>query len=88
MNLLDYGRIILRRGWIAILLASIVAVSAYVFSQIVTPVYRGTQTVLLVPVRSYLGSEHRSQSYKIELTYASFSSEIKTPNNVFRKKNK
>lgn len=55
MNLLDYGRIILRRGWIAILLAVIAAVSAYGFSQVVTPVYRGTQTVLLVPVRSDLG---------------------------------
>ena len=55
MNLLDYGRIILRRGWIAILLAVVTAVAAYGFSQIVTPVYRGTQTVLLVPVRSDLG---------------------------------
>ncbi|MEO1289670.1 MAG: hypothetical protein AAFV93_18050 [Chloroflexota bacterium] len=55
MNLLEYGRIILRRGWIAILLAILAAVAAYGFSQIVTPVYRGTQTVLLVPVRSDLG---------------------------------
>src|SRR5690606_4397618 len=55
MNLLDYGRIILRRGWIAILLAVIAAVGAFGFSKIVTPVYRGTQTVLLVPSRSDLG---------------------------------
>ncbi len=55
MNLLDYGRIILRRGWIAILLAVVAAGAAYGFSQIVTPVFRGTQTVLLVPVRSDLG---------------------------------
>jgi len=55
MNLIDYGRIILRRGWIAVLLAVIAAGAAYGFSQIVTPVYRGTQTVLLVPSRSDLG---------------------------------
>lgn len=55
MNLIDYGRIILRRGWIAILLAVIAAVAAFGFSQVVTPVYRGTQTILLVPSRSDLG---------------------------------
>ena len=55
MNLLDYGRIILRRGWIAILLAILAAVAAFGFSKVVTPVYRGTQTVLLVPSRSDLG---------------------------------
>lgn len=55
MNLIDYARIILRRGWIAILLAVIAAGAAYGFSQIMTPVYRGTQTILLVPSRSDLG---------------------------------
>jgi capsular polysaccharide biosynthesis protein len=55
MNLLEYGRIILRRGWIAILLAVLAAVAAFGFSKIVTPVFRGTQTVLLVPSRSDLG---------------------------------
>lgn len=55
MNLIDYARIILRRGWIAILLAVIAAGAAYGFSQMMTPVYRGTQTILLVPSRSDLG---------------------------------
>jgi capsular polysaccharide biosynthesis protein len=55
MNLIDYGRIILRRGWIAILLAVIAAGAAFAFSQVVTPIYRGTQTILLVPSRSDLG---------------------------------
>lgn len=55
MNLLDYGRIILRRGWIAILLAVVTAVAAFGFSEAVTPVYRSTQTILLVPIRSDLG---------------------------------
>jgi capsular polysaccharide biosynthesis protein len=52
MNLIDYGRIILRRGWIAVLLAIVAAVAAYAFSQVVTPVYRSTQAILLVPSRS------------------------------------
>src|SRR5687768_9726561 len=55
MNLIDYGRIILRRGWIAILLAVLAAGAAFAFSQIVNPVYRGTQIILLVPSRSDLG---------------------------------
>lgn len=55
MNLIDYGRIILRRGWIALLLAAIAGVAAYGFSQVVTPVYRGSQTILLIPSRSDLG---------------------------------
>lgn len=55
MNLIDYGRIILRRGWIAVLLAVIAAGAAFAFSQVVTPIFRGTQTILLVPSRSDLG---------------------------------
>lgn len=55
MNLIDYGRIILRRGWIALLLAVLAAAAAFGFSKVVTPVYRGTQTVLLVPSRTDLG---------------------------------
>lgn len=55
MNLIDYGRIILRRGWIAVLLAVIAAGAAFGFSKVVTPEYRGTQTILLVPSRSDLG---------------------------------
>jgi capsular polysaccharide biosynthesis protein len=55
MNLIDYARIILRRGWIAILLAVITATGAYLFSQTVTPEFRATQTILIVPSRSDLG---------------------------------
>ncbi|MEL6526309.1 MAG: hypothetical protein AAFQ07_11435, partial [Chloroflexota bacterium] len=55
MNLIDYGRIVIQRGWIAVLLAVITAGAAFAFSQVVTPVYRGSQTVLLVPSRSDLG---------------------------------
>lgn len=55
MNLIDYARIIIRRGWIAILLAVIAAGAAYLFSQTITPVHRATQTILIVPSRSDLG---------------------------------
>jgi capsular polysaccharide biosynthesis protein len=55
MNLIDYARIIVRRGWIAILLAVITTAGAYLFSQTVTPEYRATQTILIVPSRSDLG---------------------------------
>jgi len=55
MNLIDYGRIILQRGWIALLLAVITAGAAYFFSQQVTPVFRSTQTILIIPSRSDFG---------------------------------
>jgi len=55
MNLVEYGAILLRRGWIMILLAIIAAVAAYLFSQAMTPVYRSTQTVLMIPSRSDFG---------------------------------
>ena len=52
MNILDYGRILLRRGWILLLTAALAGVGAYLFSQMMTPVYRSTQTILVVPSRS------------------------------------
>lgn len=55
MNLVDYGRILLRRGWIMLLLALIAAVSAYFLSRLQSPVYRATQTVLIQPARADLG---------------------------------
>lgn len=55
MNLIDYAAIIVKRGWIIILFAVSSLVAAYGFSLITTPVYRGSQTVLLVPSRTDLG---------------------------------
>ena len=55
MNLMDYGRILARRGWIMLLLAVLVAVAAYLFSTQITPIYRASQQVLLVPSRSDFG---------------------------------
>jgi protein tyrosine kinase modulator len=51
MNLIDYGRILLRRGWIIVLLAVIAAGGAYVFSKGQQPVYVSTQKVLIQPTR-------------------------------------
>lgn len=55
MNLMDYVRILVRRGWIMLLLALIAAGSAYVFTQGQTPVYKSTQLVLMQPSRADLG---------------------------------
>jgi capsular polysaccharide biosynthesis protein len=55
MNLTEYGRIILRRGWIIVLLAILAGGSAYVFSRFITPTYRATQIVLVQPSRNDLG---------------------------------
>jgi capsular polysaccharide biosynthesis protein len=55
MNLFEYGAILVRRGWIMILLAVIAAGSAFFLSRLQTPVYRATQTVLIQPARADLG---------------------------------
>ena len=52
MNLIDYARIILRRGWIMLLLALIAAGSAYFLSSRQTPQYRAAQVVLIQPART------------------------------------
>ena len=45
MQLQDYARVLLKRGWIIILLAILAAGSAYVFSKLQTPIYRSTVTL-------------------------------------------
>lgn len=55
MNLSEYVRILLRRGWIFVLLAVIAAGSAYAFSRQQAPVYRATQNVVIQPSRADLG---------------------------------
>jgi len=55
MNLIDYGRIIIRRGWIMILLGVIAAGAAFLFSRQIDPMYRATQKVLIIPSRSDFG---------------------------------
>jgi capsular polysaccharide biosynthesis protein len=55
MNLMDYIRILTRRGWIVALAVVITAGAAYGFSKTQTEVYRASQKVLLLPSRSDLG---------------------------------
>lgn len=55
MNLIDYGRILLRRGWIMLLLALIAAGAAYFLSTQQTKIYQSTQRVLIQPARNDLG---------------------------------
>ncbi len=62
MNLMDYVSILLRRGWIMVLLAVIAAASAYFISRQQTPVYRSTQRVLMQPTRADLGLTEASKT--------------------------
>ena len=55
MNLIDYANILIRRGWIMLLLAVIAAGSAYLFSRTLDPVYRATQKVRIEPSRTDFG---------------------------------
>jgi len=55
MNLVDYGRILIRRGWIMILLGAVAAGAAFLFSRQIEPMYRATQKVLILPSRSDFG---------------------------------
>lgn len=64
MELSDYFRILRRRGWIIIVLVAITAASAYVFSKLQTPVYRGSVNVSINPARADFGL---TQSAKILL---------------------
>ena len=52
MNLIEYASILIRRGWIMLLLGVIAAGSAFVFSRSLDPVYRATQRVRIEPSRS------------------------------------
>lgn len=61
MNLIDYVRILVRRGWIMLLLALIVAASAFFVSRMQTPIYRSTQLVLIQPSRSDFGLTEASR---------------------------
>jgi capsular polysaccharide biosynthesis protein len=54
MNLIDYVRILVRRGWILLLLAALAAGGAYYLSTRQTPIYRSTQKVIIQPSRNDL----------------------------------
>jgi capsular polysaccharide biosynthesis protein len=55
MNLSDYVRILVRRGWIILLAMALTAGSGFVFSKLQSPIYRSTQKVLIKPARNDFG---------------------------------
>jgi capsular polysaccharide biosynthesis protein len=55
MNLTDYLRILIRRGWIVLVAMILTAGAAFVFSKQQTPVYRATQKILIAPARNDFG---------------------------------
>jgi len=61
VNLGDYARLLVRRGWILILLAVVAAGGAYYLSTQQAPVYRATQVVILQPSRVDLGLTEASR---------------------------
>ncbi|MEM6530938.1 MAG: hypothetical protein AAF653_21755, partial [Chloroflexota bacterium] len=61
MNLSDYVRILVRRGWIMLVLAVLAAGTAYYLSSQQAHVYRATQVVLLQPSRIDLGLTEASR---------------------------
>ncbi len=80
MNLMDYVRILVRRGWIMLLIAVIAAASAYLLTREQTPVYRSTQIVLLQPSRADLGLSESiirtMQSYALYLRSSQRAEEV------------
>ncbi len=75
MSLVEYGRILLRRGWIIIVLAVLTAGAAYVFSQQLPKTYRASQIVRIQPARNDLGLTNATsdllESYVVYL-YSSY----------------
>ncbi len=51
MQLQDYARVLIKRGWIIVLLALLAAASAYGFSKLQTPIYRSTVALNTIPSR-------------------------------------
>ena len=55
MNLTEYIRILVRRGWIILLAVLLTAGAGFAFSKIQTRVYRSTQKILIAPARNDFG---------------------------------
>lgn len=51
MDLREYGRVLIRRGWIVVVCAIVGALGALLFSRMQTPIYRSTITLSAVPSR-------------------------------------
>lgn len=62
MNLLEYVNILLRRGWIMLLLALLAALGAWWLGGQQMPVFRATQRVLMQPTRADFGLTEASKT--------------------------
>ena len=76
MSLNDYIRILVRRGWIIVMLAAITGATAYLLTRNQTPVYRASQVVLIEPSRADLGLSEATRSLTEPLTVYLYSSFI------------
>jgi len=61
VELQDYFRILWKRGWIIVLLAVVTAVSAYGFSKMQTPEYKGSIKLLFRPARADWGLQNAAK---------------------------
>jgi capsular polysaccharide biosynthesis protein len=68
LALTDYLRIIVRRGWIMVLLALLAGGAAFLISRGQTPIYRSTQVVLIQASRADLGLAEASVRLVTPLT--------------------
>jgi len=62
VDIRDYARILRKRGWIIVLLALITAVSAYGFSKLQTPEYKGYVTIQFRAARADWGLTNAAKS--------------------------
>jgi capsular polysaccharide biosynthesis protein len=61
LSLIDYGRLLARRGWIIVLLAVLAAAAAFLLSRELPRTYRASQIVLIQPSRNDLGLTDATQ---------------------------
>ncbi len=80
MEIQAYFKILWKRGWIIILLAAITAVSAYGFSKMQTPEYKGSVTLHFRPARADWGLQNAAKgllpSYREFITNDTTAAEV------------
>ncbi len=80
MEIQDYFKILWRRGWIIVLVAAITAASAYGFSKMQTPEYKGSIKLQFRPARPDWGLQNAAKG--LLPSYREFIRNDKTANEV------
>lgn len=62
MSLLEYGRILIQRGWIIAICTAIAAGGMYLYSARQTAIFQSTQVLLIQPVSADLGISYANRS--------------------------